>query len=181
MTKKNATIYIQEANRFKRITAPDITGPQKVYDVFSGTSSLEVLERVLHLLDLTGIPYSYYHNFIIRIGTNSMNCSIEIYSNNGAYAKTRSPFSTANTPIISNMDTFVIGMWDTTRFFRPLFNYIVENYSVEEIPRFTHLDSGFGIHCAEDYDMDRAERFIDECQSTTVGGITKEDVAILLK
>lgn len=180
-TKKNATTYIQEANRFNRTTAPEPFGPQRAYDVFSGTSSLEVLERVLHLLDLTGIPYSYDHSFIIRVGTGSMNCTFEIYSNNGAQAKPRSTYSTAKAPIVPGMDTFIIAMWDTNRFFSPLFRHIIENYSAEEIPRFTYKNPGFGIHCAEDYEMDRAAKFAEECQTLAVGGLTKEEVAILLQ
>ena len=181
MTEKNATTYIQEANRFNRRTAPDISGAQKAYDVFSGTSSLEVLERVLHLLDLTGIPYSYYHDFVIRVGTGSMNCTFEIYSNKGAHAKPRSQYSTVKAPIVPGMDTFIISLWDTNRFFSPLFRHIVENYSAEDIPQFTYEDPGFGIHCDEDYEMDRAAKFAEECQTLAVGGLTKEERAILLQ
>jgi hypothetical protein len=181
MTQKNATTYIQEAIRFNKTMAPEPFSPQRAYDVFSGTSSLEVLERVLHLLDLTGIPYSYNHDFIIRVGTRSMNCTFEIYSNKGVQAKTRSTYSTAKAPIVPGMDTFIIAMWDTNRFFSPLFRHIVDNYSAEEIPQFTCRDPGFRLYCAEDYEMDRAAKFVEECRTIAVGGLTKEEVAIILQ
>ena len=178
---KNATNYIEEAIRFKRTTAPETLGTHRVFDVFSGTSSLEVLERVLQLLDLTGIPYSYHHDFYIHVGTRSMNCTIEIYSNKGAHAKTRSQYSIAKAPIVPEMDTYIIAMWDTTRFFGPLFRHIVENYSAEVIPSFTYRDTSFGLYCPEDHDIDRAARFAEECETIAVGGLTKLEVAILLQ
>jgi hypothetical protein len=180
-TKKNAAFYVGEAIRFKKTTAPDISGTQRAYDVFSGISSLEVLERVLHLLDRTGIPYSYYHDFVVRVGTGSMNCTLEIYINKGPQTKTRTPYSTAKAPIVPGMDTFVIALWDSNRFFSPLFRYIVDNYSAEEIATFTYEDSEFGIHCDEDYEMDRAAKFAEECRTLTNGGLTKEEVSILLQ
>jgi hypothetical protein len=180
-TMKNATNYIEEAIRFKRTTAPDTLGTHRAFDVFSGTSSLEVLERVLQLLDKTGIPYSYNHDFYIHVGTGSMNCTIEIYSNKGAHAKTRSQYSIAKAPIIPEMDTYIIAMWDTTRFFGPLFRHIVENYSAEVIPPFTYRDTSFSLYCPEDHEMDRAAKFAEECQTLAVGGLTKLEVAILLQ
>jgi hypothetical protein len=92
MTEKNATYYIQEAIHKKMTTAPEAPWVVLKHDVFSGSSEMEVLERVLVLLDKTGIPYSY-SNFIIHIGTASRACTIEIYRNKGKYAKTRSPTS----------------------------------------------------------------------------------------
>lgn len=180
-TKKTATNYIEEANRFNRTTAPETSGTHRAFDVFSGTSSLEVLERVLHMLDLTGIPYSYHHDFYIHVGTGSMNCTIEIYSNKGAHAKTRSQYSTSKAPIVPEMDTYIIAMWDTTRFFGPLFNHIVENYSAEAIPPFTTKDMSFGLYCPEDQDIDRAAIFAEECETIAIGGLTKTEVAILLQ
>jgi hypothetical protein len=180
-TMKNATTYIEEAIRFKRTTAPDTLGTHRAFDVFSGTSSLEVLERVLHMLDKTGIPYSYHHDFYIHVGTGSMNCTIEIYSNKGAHAKTRSQYSNAKAPIIPEMDTYIIAMWDTTRFFGPLFRHIMENYSTEEIPRFTYRDMSFSLYCPEDHEIERAARFAEECETIAVGGLTKLEVAILLQ
>lgn len=180
-TKRNAAYYIGEAIRFNQTKAPEPLGTQRAYEVFSGTSSLEVLERVLHLMDLTGIPYSYNYDFVIRVGTGSMSCTLEIFSNTGAYAKPRDQYSIAKAPIVSGMDTFIIAMWDSTRFFGPLFRHIMENYSAKEIPRFTYQDPTFTLYCPEEDDMDRATRFAEECQSLAIGGLTKEEVAILLQ
>lgn len=176
-TKRNAAYYIGEAIRFKRTTAPEPLGTQRAYEVFSGTSSLEVLERVLHILDLTGIPYSYHYDFVIRIGTGSMNCSLEIYSNKEPYAKTRDQYTIAKAPIVPGMDTFIIAMWDSTRFFGPLFRHIMENYSAEVIPPFTYQ----AVYCSEKDEMDRVARFTEECQRIAIGGLTKEKMAILLQ
>jgi hypothetical protein len=110
-----------------------------------------------------------------------MNCTLEIYNNKGPQTKTRTPYSTAKAPIVPGMDTFVIALWDSNRFFSPLFRYIVDNYSAEEIATFTYEDSEFGIHCDEDYEMERAAKFAEECRTLTNGGLTKEEVAILLQ
>ena len=180
-TRKTATNYIEEAIRFKRTTAPVPNGTPRSFGIFSGTSSLEVLERVLHMLDLTGIPYSYKHDFYIHVGTRSMNCTIEIYSNKGAYAKTRNQSSIAKAPIVPEMDTYIISMWDTTRFFGSLIRHIIENYSAEVIPPFTYKDMSFGLYCPEDSEMGRVDKFIEECETIAVGGLTKLELAILLQ
>ena len=161
-TMKNATNYIEEAIRFKRTTAPDTLGTHRAFDVFSGTSSLEVLERLLHILDKTGIPYSH-SNFIITVGTASRSCTIEIYRNKGTHAKTRIPCSFNTSTIVPDTDTFIVSMWDTTRYFSQLFRHIIKNYSVEEIPPFTHEDLNYGLYCPYSEEIEDSHLFHEEC------------------
>ena len=164
MTEKNATYYIQEAIRKNMTTAPEAPWVVLKHDVFSATSEMEVLERVLVLLDNTGIPYSY-SNFIIHIGTASRACTIEIYRNKGKYAKTRSPTSITTSIILPDTDTFIVAQWDTTRYFGPLFRHIIENYSVEDIPSFTHEDLNYGLYCPYSEEVEAAEEFHQECST----------------
>jgi hypothetical protein len=166
MTEKNATYYIDECNRNGWTTAPVAPWFLKSYEVFSATSEMEVLERVMTLLDKTGIPY-VYDNFMILVGTAHMSCTIRIYRNTGEYAKTRSPYSLTNSPIVSDMDTFIVEQDDMTRYFSELIRYIIENYSAEVVESFSYKDLDFGCYCQEPElygdKPDAASAFQDEC------------------
>ena len=162
MTDRNATYYIEEAIRKSMTTAPEAPWVVTKYDVFSGTSEMEVLERVLTLLDKTGIPYSH-SNFIITVGTASRSCTIEIYRNKGTHAKTRIPCSFNTSTIVPDTDTFIVSMWDTTRYFSQLFRHIIKNYSVEEIPPFTHEDLNYGLYCPYSEEIEDSHLFHEEC------------------
>jgi hypothetical protein len=164
MTDKNATYYIEEAKSNKWTTAPEAPMVVITYNVFSGTSEMEVLERVLVLLDQTGIPYSY-SNFIIHIGTARMCCTIEIYRNKGTNAKTHVPNSLTTSTILPDTDTFIIALWDRTRYFSLLFRYIIQNYSVENITQFTYEDLNYGLYCPEPTQVDAALAFHEECSA----------------
>lgn len=180
MTEKNAAYYIEKAKYYKLTTAPEAPCVVRRYEVISGTSEMEVLERVLILLDKTGIPYSH-SNFIIYVGTVSRSCTIEIYRNIGKHAKTHNPTSLKVSTILPDTNTFIVSQWDTTRYFGGLFCYIVENYSAEEIRPFTREDLNYGLYYPEDVEMELATKFAKECETIAVGGLTKEEVAILLQ
>ena len=167
MTEKNAAYYIEEAKRHKRTTAPEVPWVVTKHEVFSGTSEMEVLERVLVLLDKTGIPY-HHSNFIITVGTYSRSCTIEIYRNTGKYAKKRSQCSIATSPIADDMNTYVVSQWDTTRYFNTLFRHIIENYSAEEVQPFTHEDLNYGLYCPYSGEIAAAEAFHKECSAKIV-------------
>jgi hypothetical protein len=162
MTDRNATYYIEEAIRKRMTTAPEAPWVLRTYDIFPGTSEMEVLERVLTLLDRTGIPYSY-SNFIITVGTASRSCTIEIHRNKGSHAKTHKPCSFFMSTIIEDPNTFIVSMWDTTRYFFQLFRHIIQNYSVEEIPPFTHEDLNYGLYCPYSEEIEDSHLFHDEC------------------
>jgi len=146
MSYKNAAKTVKEAISMNQIVATEVPWFLSSYEVFSGTSELEVLERVLVLLDHAGIPY-HYSNFMISIGIGSMTCTMNIYRNTGM--KTRSKYSLATSPILPDTNTYIVALWDNTRFFGNMLTYIIENYSAETIGSFTHEDLNFGCYCPE--------------------------------
>ena len=168
MPYKNAAHYVEEARRTNRITAPEAPWGLLSYEVFSGTSELEVFERVLVLLDQAGIPYECY-NFMISVGIGSMNCTMDIYRNTGKHQKTRSKHSRATAPILPDANTYIVALWDTTRFFSRMLTYIIEDYSAETIGSFTHEDLNFGCYCPEPElggaEYAAADEFHRECSS----------------
>lgn len=166
MSYKNAANYVQEAISKNQIVATEVPWSLSSYEVFSGTSEMEVLERVLVLLDHAGIPY-HYSNFMISIGIGNMTCSMNIYRNTGEYTKARSKYSRATSPILPDTNTYIVALWDTTRFFGNMLTYIIEDYSAETIGSFTHEDLNFGCYCPEP-ELEGAEyaaanEFHEEC------------------